>query len=161
MSDHIFTDSEILELIQYPKFLPYNWRIISRIADTRNKIVQTVEVISDNDFSFVLKLNRNQINHTKFSLVLAFYRTDILNKLFHLKRYDNGHRHTNHIERETLGSPHIHIATERYQMWSFGVEDGYAEPTDRFTLYEEALLCLFSDCNIKVNRDPQLSLFGD
>lgn len=161
MSDPIFADSEILRLIEQPKSLPYDWRATSHVSHTRKKIIQTVKVFSNSDFSFVLKLNQNEINHRKFSLLLGFYRSDILNKLFHLKRYDNGHRHTNRIEEETFNSPHIHIATERYQMCSFQKEDGYAQPTDRFTTYEEALLCLFSDCNIKVNRDPQLSIFGD
>lgn len=161
MSNYIFTDSEILELIEQPKSLPCNWRTISHVSHSRKKIIQTVKVFSNSDFSFELKLNQNEINYRKFSLILGFYRLDILNKLFHLKRYDGKHQHTNHIEGETFNSPHIHTATERYQAHSFEKEDGYAQPTNRFTIYEEALLCLFSDCNIKVSRDPQLSIFED
>jgi len=85
VSTHIFTDSEILELIDHPKSLPYNWRGIARVVSARSKIVQTVKVISDSDFSFELKLNQNQINFRKFSLILGFYKPDILNKLFHLR----------------------------------------------------------------------------
>ena len=161
MYTHIFTDSEILELIDHPKSLPYNWRGIARAVSARSKIVQTVKVISDSDFSFELKLNQNQINFRKFSLILGFYKPDILNKLFHLRRYDNGHGHTNSIEGNFFSSPHIHTATERYQRFAFAKEDGFAEITDRFITYEEALLCLFSDWNIKVDIDPQLSIFGD
>jgi hypothetical protein len=79
--------------------------------------------------------------------------------VFRLRRYNGrSHEHTNAIERATFYAFHIHTATERYQ--DLGMrEDSFAEPTDRFSNFEEAVDCLFDDANLKAPEGQQGKLF--
>jgi hypothetical protein len=78
-----------------------------------------------------------------------------------LVRYNgSSHRHINHIENTRfMGSYHIHVASERYM--AAGLDDeGYAEPTQRYSTLRQALELVIADCNIVGVRLPpeQLSL---
>ena len=64
------------------------------------------------------------------------------------------------IEKESFEGFHIHTATKRYQEFGLKREDVYAQITDRFDDYENALKCLLEDCNFTVGIDPQMNLFG-
>ena len=61
---------------------------------------------------------------------------------------------------ETFYGYHIHMATERYQ--EIGArEDAYAQPTDRFADYQQAIKCMLDNCGFELPINPQRSLFED
>ncbi len=160
MSEIILTDQEIEKLVKEPKPLPYDWRRKNQPVINKIEIIQTVQVIGKNNSIFILKPRQNPIKNNNFCLTLA-YKDSELGKLFHLKRYDSFNEHTNRIEKERFEGFHIHTATKRYQEFGLRKEDAYAQVTDRFNDYENALKCLLEDCNFIVAIDPQISLFGD
>lgn len=160
MTESILTDEEIDKLVKEPKTLPYNWRTNNPPARNNVEILQTVEIIGENNSTFLLKLRQNAIRNNNFCLTLAYKNIDS-GKLFHLKRYDSFAEHTNKIEKESFEGFHIHTATKRYQEFGSKREDVYAQITDRFDDYENALKCLLEDCNFTVAIDPQMNLFGD
>ena len=98
MSDHIFSDQEIANLIIEPKRLPYDWRSRNTPITEGNMILQTIETTSENNNIFVLKLRQNTIKHNDFCLTFALKIQD-KSKLFHLKRYDGKQQHLNPIEK--------------------------------------------------------------
>jgi hypothetical protein len=52
------------------------------------------------------------------------------------------------------------MATERYQ--EIGArEDTYAQSTDRFADYQQAIKCMLDDCGFELPINPQGSLFED
>jgi hypothetical protein len=78
-----------------------------------------------------------------------------------LRRYNGkSHEHTNPIEEDTFYDFHIHKATERYQMIG-AREDTFAEPTEKFSDFHEAISCMIKDCNFEVPVDPQRKLFEE
>lgn len=96
-----------------------------------------------------------------FSVILAV-RVPQSNQVFRLRRYNGkSHEHTNHIEGQSFYDFHIHLATERYQ--EIGArEDTYAEPTDRYETFQDALRCLLADASFDVPSEPQRDFFeGD
>jgi hypothetical protein len=95
-------------------------------------------------------------------LTLGFF-PEGSSELFRLRRYDGKYQqHSNPIEKNfRFYDFHIHMATERYQLFGTKEEDKYAEPTNRYSDYEGALKCLLSDCNFQIPEDPQLSLLGN
>ena len=112
--------------------------------------------ISGSDFRVILR--KSMYNSFDFSVILA-YCVPGTTQVFRLRRYNGkSHEHTNAIERETFYAFHIHTATERYQ--DLGMrEDSFAEPTDRFSNFEEAVDCLFDDANLKAPEGQQGKLF--
>jgi len=40
-------------------------------------------------------------------------------------------------------------------------EDTFAEPTDKFSDFHEAISCMIKDCNFEVPVDPQRKLFEE
>lgn len=55
---------------------------------------------------------------------------------------------------------HIHLATERYQ--EFGArEDAYAEPTNRYETFQDAVHCLLADASFDVPPEPQRDFFEE
>lgn len=160
MSEIILTDQGIEKLLKELKPLPYDWRSKNQPVKNNIEIIQTIQVIGTNNNIFVLKLRQNSIKNNNFCLTLA-YKDSEAGKLFHLKRYDSFNEHTNRIEKESFEGFHVHTATERYQEFGLKREDAYAEVTDRFNNYENALKCLLEDCNFIVSTDPQISLFRD
>ena len=159
MSESILTDEEINKLVKEPKALPYDWHIKNPPTKNNVEILQTVQIIGENNTTFILKLRQNAVKSDNFCLTLAYKDIDS-GKLFHLKRYDSLAEHTNKIEKESFEGFHIHTATKRYQEFGLKREDVYAQITDRFDDYENALKCLLEDCNFTVGIDPQMNLFG-
>ena len=115
-----------------------------------------VQGISGSDFRVILR--KSMYNSFDFSVILA-YCVPGTTQVFRLRRYNGkSHEHTNAIEREAFYAFHIHTATERYQ--DLGMrEDSFAEPTERFSNFEEAVDCLFDDANLKAPEGQQGRLF--
>jgi hypothetical protein len=67
-------------------------------------------------------------------------------------------QHLINIIEKTFYDFHIHQATTRYQE-SGSNEDSYAEPTDLFSDFNQALSCMLKDCGIQVPVEPQGRLF--
>jgi len=154
-----YSDLEIDNLIAESKPLPLNWQ--SRIQMREVSVHKTgnfdIQGVNNNNFRLILRQSR--LNSLDFSIILGVYPPGS-NKLFHLRRYDGkSHEHTNPIEKEKFYDFHIHKATERYQKYGTCEEDKYAEPTDRFSNYGEAIECLLNDCGFVLPDDPQLSFF--
>ncbi len=64
----------------------------------------------------------------------------------------------NRIERNSFHDFHIHKATERYQLGDYPI-DGYAEVTDAYSTFEEALNAFLKDCHFELPPRHQRSLF--
>jgi hypothetical protein len=110
-----------------------------------------------NEFRLILR--QSAINPLDFSIILA-YRPPKSNQLFRLRRYNSRHWHTNLIEGETFYDFHIHQATARYQEMG-AKEDAYAEPSDRFSDFNQALPCMLKDCGFQVPIELQRGLFEE
>ena len=138
------TDLQIMELLEEPKSLPANWETIMRLKPKRGHHEREIDVAGEAGNDFRLILRRSKINILDFSVILAVLDPNS-NQVFRLRRHNGrSHEHTNHIEGERFYNFHIHMATARYQRPG-SREDGYAEPTDRYTDFEGALDALIQD----------------
>ena len=154
-----YSDIEINNLIAESKPLPLDWRSQIRMREARVSKTGTFDIEGVNKNIFCLILRQSRLNLLDFSIIIGVYPPGS-NKLFHLRRYDGkSHEHTNPIENQKFYDFHIHKATERYQNYGTCEEDKYAEPTDRFSNFGEALDCLLNDCGFELPDDSQLSLF--
>ncbi len=155
-----YSDGQIMALVQEQKPLPPDWRSKIQLRPKRGHKERDFEVIGGAESQFRFILRQNNINSFDFSIILAV-RMPGSNQLFRLRRYNGkSHEHTNHIEGDTFYDFHVHMATERYQ--EIGTrEDAYAEPTDRYADYHEALRCLIKDANVEIPPDAQRSLFEE
>jgi len=154
-----YSDVEINNLIAESKPLPLDWRSQIRMREARVSKTGTFDIEGVNKNIFCLILRQSRLNLLDFSIIIGVYPPGS-NKLFHLRRYDGkSHEHTNPIENQKFYDFHIHKATERYQNYGTCEEDKYAEPTDRFSNFGEALDCLLNDCGFELPDDSQLSLF--
>ena len=154
-----YSDLEINNLIGESKPLPLNWQsqIQLKEAGVSKKGDLDIRGVDGNTFRIIIRQSR--LNILDFSIIIGVYPSGS-NKLFHLRRYDGkSHEHTNPIEKERFYDFHIHKATERYQDYGTCEEDKYAEPTDRFSNYGEAIDSLIKDCGFELPDDPQRSLF--
>lgn len=154
-----YSDIEIDNLIAESKPLPWNWQSQIQMREEGVSKRGNFDSQGVNNNKFRLILRQSRLNPLDFSIILGVYPPGS-NKLFHLRRYDGkSHEHTNPIEKEKFYDFHIHKATERYQNYGTCEEDKYAEPTDRFSNYGEAIKCLLNDCGFIQPDNPQLSLF--
>jgi hypothetical protein len=155
----ILSDKEIDDLVQEKKPLPEDYRAkIQMRAKTGHK-ERELDVKGEGGNEFRLILRQGTINPLDFSIILA-YRPPNSNQLFRLRRYNGRHRHTNLIEEKTFYDFHIHQSTARYQ--EIGAkEDAYAEPSDRFSDFNQALPCMLKDCGFQVPIEPQRRLFEE
>jgi hypothetical protein len=64
------------------------------------------------------------------------------------------------VQSDKFYDYHIHTATERYQELGMR-EDTYAEPSNRFSDFNTAIICMLNDCGFDVPKDPQLKLFEE
>jgi len=119
-----------------------------------------LDITGENESDFRLIFRQSLLNPLDFSIILA-YRPSHSNILFRLRRYNGkSHEHTNIIEGETFYDYHIHQATERYQ--EIGArEDSYAEQTDRFSEFNQAISCLIMDCGLEIPSGTQRPLFEE
>ena len=153
-----YTDPEIATFLQERKILPTDWQARARMASKLCHKEQQLDVDGADGSKFRLILRQSTVNLLDYSAILAvlFPRTY---HVFRLRRHNGrSHQHTNRLEGRSFYDFHIHMATERYQENGLR-EDAYAEPTDRYTTFEEALSCLLSDAHFDVTPGLQPYLF--
>lgn len=150
----ILSDKEIDDLVQEKKPLPEDYRAkIQMRAKTGHK-ERELDVKGEGGNEFRLILRQGTINPLDFSIILA-YRPPNSNQLFRLRRYNGkSHEHSNIIEREKFYNFHVHRATTRYQEIGSN-EDSYAEPTDRFSDFNQALSCMLKECGFQIPSELQ------
>ena len=154
----VYSDQEIRALLREPKSLPDDWRDRTELRPKRGHRERHLDVAGDGGSEFRLILRQSTINGLDFSIILAVLVPQS-SQVFRLSRYNGkSHEHTNHIERKTFFDFHIHRATERYQLLG-AREDAYAEPTDRYGSYYDALRCLLKDASFRVPSELQGDLF--
>jgi len=95
-----------------------------------------------NHFQIVVRVNRRY--PADFSVGVMYLLPGSI-EWFHLRRYNGPHFHPNKIEKTSLNGYHIHTATERYQIRCLEAE-GFAEQTDRYVSYGQAIECAIRDC---------------
>jgi len=154
----ILSDKEIADFVREKKPLPPDYRAKVQMRLKSGHKERELDIEGENGNEFRLILRQSVINPLDFSIILA-YRPPRSNQLFRLRRYNGkSHEHTNIIEGSKFYSFHIHQATTRYQE-SGSNEDSYAEPTDLFSDFNQALSCMLKDCGIQVPVEPQGRLF--
>ena len=155
-----YTDQEIESLVRERKPLPADWRSRTQLVSKRGHQERHLDIAGDGGSEFRLILRQSTVNPLDFSLILAV-RVPQSNQVFRLRRYNGrSHEYTNHIEGGAFYDFHIHLATERYQ--EFGArEDAYAEPTDRYGTFQDALRCLIADASFDAPPEPQRDFFEE
>lgn len=154
------TDAEIEALIRERKPLPADCREHLQTKAKRGHKERELEVTGVNNSAFRLILRQSLSNPLDFSAILA-YCLPRTSQVFRLRRYNGkSHEHTNQLENHTFYDFHIHTATERYQDSGFR-EDAYAERSDRFADFSEAIRCLLTDCGFDLPPQAQGSLWGE
>ncbi len=155
-----YTDTEIQALLSEQKVLQEDYRARVALRPKRgHKEGQTdVSGAAGSEFRVILRLSDE--NPLDFSVILACL-IPRSNRWFRLRRYNGkSHEHSNPIEGERFYDYHIHTATERYQALG-AAEDAFAQPTDRYATWDEALRCLFEDCGFQVPPKAQLPLLEE
>ena len=156
----ILSDKDIAILIKEKKPLPTDYRTKIQTRPKRGHKERELDVKGSDGSDFCLIFRQSLLNPLDFSIILA-YRPPNSNQLFRLQRYNGkSHEHTNTIERDTFYDFHIHQASERYQQLG-AREDAFAEPTDRFSEFHEAVSCMINNCGFEVPFDPQRKLFEE
>ena len=155
-----YTDLAIESLVRERKPLPADWRGRTRMVAKRGHQEQHLDITGGGGSEFRMILRQSTVNVLDFSIILAV-RVSQSNQVFRLRRYNGkSHEHTNHIEGGSFYDFHIHFATERYQ--EIGArEDAYAEPTDSYESFPDALRCLFAEANFDVPPEPQRDFFEE
>ena len=165
MKDFFLTDIEIEDLVNEPKQI--NQSIDSLIKNMKIKQGRNAS-FKQNSCKFprqngkgkwLLYIRLSLEDPLDFSCGLKFIPEN-RKEGFRLRRYNGkSHLHANRLEKERpFQDFHIHIATEEYQRSSFK-DDHYAEPTDRYVKFKEALECLFNDCKIQEKTEAQQEMF--
>lgn len=158
--DVVLSDEEIERLLKEKKPLPEDYRQKIKVRPKRGHKERDLDVKGTDGSDFRIILRQSFFNALDFSIILG-YRPARSNRTFRLRRYNGkSHEHTNTMEGNTLYDFHIHQATERYQMIG-AREDTFAEPTDRFSDFKEAISCMLKDCGFEVPVDPQRKLFKE
>ena len=154
-----YSDQEIESLLQEHKSLlnPSPFPLTSKRGNSEKKL----DLTGDLGTTFRLILRQNNINSIDFSIILGVpFPVPQSKRIFCIRRYDGkSHEHTNQLEDVTFYDFHIHFATERYQNARLQNprlrEEAYAEPTDRFDNFADALHCLMSDANFEFSPFEQ------
>jgi len=150
----LLSDDEIQHLINEPKPLPPNYHLRLRLKPKRGHKEAELDSEGANGTPFRLILRQSMGNLLDFSLILA-YRVPQTNIVFRLCRYNGkSHEHTNKLEGNKFYDFHIHEATQRYQEAGLR-EDAYAEPTDRYADFDDALQCMLTNCGFELPPNPQ------
>jgi len=154
----ILSDQDIERLIKEKKHLPANYQGRIQVQPKRDHKERELDTKGDDGNDFRLILRQSLFNPLDFSIILV-YRPPQSNILFRLRRYNGkSHEHTNAIEGGTFYDYRIHQATERYQQIG-AREDTYAEPTNRFSDFHQAISCMINDCGFEIPSGTQGTLF--
>lgn len=160
--ERLLADSEIQLLINDEKLI--SAQEIKDIRPTpkngRQHTTYMKQVISVTGRKYSLRVRTNVNNVFDFSVILSYY-DERTHKWYILRRYNGcNHTHTNHIERIKISRRfHIHKATEIYQREEGNIV-GYAEETDAYTNWKDALRLMLHDCNF-TSIDAKISDFGE
>ena len=155
-----FTDNEIEEFVSEEKVLPDNYRDLLQLRPKRGHTERDFRIIGARGNDFRIILRQSMHNALDFSVILGLQIPNS-NLVFKLRRYNGRHgEHTNKIEKETFDGFHIHKATERYQELG-AKEESFAEVTDRYADFMDAVECMLDDCSFMKPFDPQRNLFED
>ena len=155
----IESDQDIDELIRCPKiiFKPPNKEMIIKFGCLRNDIELYKE--DDEDLKFSVFIRINERFRENFSIGLRVYPKG--NPSMHLLRFNGKHgEYKDFVTESTHFEYHIHRATVE----TISDKLPYAEVTDRYASYEEALKYFLEYTNI-INSEKyfkissQLSLF--
>jgi hypothetical protein len=156
----ILSDDEITRLIQERKPLPEDYRTKLQVRPKSGHKERELDIKGADGGDFRLILRQSIFNPLDFSIILV-YRPPKSSQLFRLQRYNGkSHEHTNQIEGTTFYDFHIHRATEMYQDTG-AREDTFAERTDRYADFEQAIGCMLNDCGFELPFDPQGRLFEE
>jgi hypothetical protein len=156
----ILSDQDIERLVKEKKSLPADYQGKIKVRPKRGHKERELDIKGEDGNDFRLILRQSLFNPLDFSVILV-YRPAQSNILFRLRRYNGkSHEHTNPIEGGTFYDYHIHQATERYQQMG-AREDTYAEPTNRFSEFHQAISCIIDDCGFEIPSGTQRSLFGE
>jgi hypothetical protein len=156
----ILSDQDIQLLVNQKKTLPPDYRAKIQARPKRGHKERELDIKGENGSDFRIILRQSIVNPLDFSIILG-YRPPQTSILFRLVRYNGkSHEHTNLIEGSTFYDYHIHKATERYQQIG-AREDSYAEPTNRFSDFHQAISCLINDCGFEIPTGTQRSLFEE
>jgi hypothetical protein len=152
------SDQTITDLINEKKVLPKDYKTKIQIKPKWGHKERELDILGEKGGDYRLILRQSNSNQLDFSIILA-YRPSESNQLFRLRRYNGkSHEHTNHIENTSFYDFHIHQATERYQTIGTN-EDAFANPTDRYADYHQALSCMIKDCGFETPIAPQVGFF--
>ncbi|MBW1672844.1 MAG: hypothetical protein JRJ45_04215 [Deltaproteobacteria bacterium] len=154
----ILSDHDIERLVKEKKLLPSDYQAKIQVRPKRGHKERELDIRGEDGNDFRLILRQSLFNPLDFSVILV-YRPPQSNILFRLRRYNGkSHEHTNPIEGGMFYDYHIHQATERYQ--KIGArEDTYAEPTNRFSDFYQAISCIVDDCGFEIPSGTQGTLF--
>ena len=144
----MFSDSDIQKLIDDIK--PLSSKILKevKLKNKENKTYKEydIEVKSNSGKIFRIRIRARTINVLDFSVILIYVDE---NRKYHiLRRYNGKHSHKNQIEKDKFRDFHIHKATKRYPEAGYRI-DGYAEITDSYNNWKDALMKMLEDCNFK------------
>jgi len=144
----MLSDSEIQSLIDEIKPIPSQTlkNIHPKNKENRSYKEYDLEVKSASGKAFRIRIRENILNVLDFSVILIY--VDEKRKYHILRRYNGKHIHRNQIEKNKFRDFHIHMATGRYQEAGFRIE-GYAEVTDSYNNWKDALTKMLKDCNFK------------
>lgn len=143
-----YSDAEIAALLAERKPLPTDWQIPLQLKQNGRQSERQFDLTSERSSEFLLILRQSLINALDFSVILAV-RVPGSSRVFRLRRHNGPtHRHGNQLEGDSFVGFHIHTATERYQAQGLR-EDGFAQPTDRYTDFDGALTCMIEDAHFR------------
>ena len=152
----VISDARITAMIAEPKWLPLRWRRELAVLKARpGRDESQVDFTGADGTAFRIIVSQRHRDRSDFSLILlAILDPSIApgKPEFRLLRYDGpGHPHTNTIEGNTINQkPHIHRATERYQIATGDRRpDGYAEETRRYQDLTGAWECFRFDVGLR------------
>ena len=146
-----YTDAQIAELIAEPKRVTR--RQVSLIQSRLNRRERaTIKALGDDGSDFSVMFRPNWRKSSDFSIILAVQPVQG-GHIFHLRRYDGRHWHTNHLEstrrnKNRFFDFHIHTATERYQESDSHDDEGYAEVTDQYRDIYGAFIYMVTDARL-------------
>lgn len=157
----IITDAEIQALLSERKVIPANWQTRLRLIQKAQKAYaqRDFDLTGDGGHQFKIVLRQSNINPADFSIILTFVDED--GHCYNLTRFNGSHPspHTNRIEHDEgkrghqfSKTPHIHVATERYQRIAKEIES-FALPTKRYNSFVTALSEFVRSNGIEVEGD--------
>lgn len=155
------SDEEIQELINRPKIIKK--KDTSKLLCSDDNLDGAswrlnVKIESTGEDVFHLRGRLSVDDPTDFSAILSVETTN--GSDFILIRCNGYHEHHNYLERTRIRGMHIHRATERYAACQ-RKDEGFAEPTNEYANFSEAVGHLMKLANIQIEGDKdQIPMFG-